>query len=239
MPYDGHSRRTLTESLSTLPRIVAYSKPLSFQRTVPMSAFTSFSGKTRAVTDDVAVREATFSEIPIISLSSPQSELVSQIKNACTRIGFFYVRDHGLSQDVIDAAFKCAAEFFALEREEKEEIHYKKSKILRGYEPPSEVRTDETKKADVNEAFNWGYAPELDPEAPSGGLHPGEPPSHSHLVKTTKKSGAKASDRANTECHERTKCLAVNPTLQTNTRSILQPNPHSRTTPHPSIRSSP
>lgn len=46
----------------------------------------------------------------------------------------------------------------------KNEINYRKSRILRGYEPPAEVRTDETKKADLNEAFNWGYERDLDPE---------------------------------------------------------------------------
>lgn len=72
-----------------------------------------------------------------------------------------------MSQEVIDATFTCAEEFsvldFALHSETKSECHYKKSKILRGYEPPDEVGTDETKRADMNEAFNWGYSPEFDP----------------------------------------------------------------------------
>lgn len=128
-----------------------------------MSAFTSFSGKTRAVADDTALRQATFSEIPIISLTSPLPELIEQLRNACTKVGFFYIKDHGVPQKVIDDTFKCAENFFSLEREVKDEVHYKKSSILRGFEPPAEVRTDETKKADMNEAFNWGYSPELDP----------------------------------------------------------------------------
>ncbi len=140
-----------------------------------MSAFTSFSGKTRVVANDSTLREATFSEIPIISLTTPLPELVAQLKNACTKVGFFYIKDHDVPPDIIDGTFKCAENFFSLEREVKEEVHYKKSKILRGFEPPAEVRTDETKKADMNEAFNWGYAKELDPSAaasyqPSEGL---------------------------------------------------------------------
>lgn len=130
-----------------------------------MSAFTSFSGKTRVVANDTALREATFSEIPIISLTAPLPELVAQLRNACTKVGFFYIKDHDVPQNIIDDTFMCAKNFFSLEKEVKEEVHYKKSKILRGFEPPAEVRTDETKKADMNEAFNWGYSQELDPLA--------------------------------------------------------------------------
>jgi isopenicillin N synthase-like dioxygenase len=129
-----------------------------------MSAFTSFLGKTRTQTSDTA-REATFSEIPIISLDTPYAQLIDELRDACTRVGFFYIKDHGIPQDVIDDIFQCAEDFFALSREKKDGINYKKSKILRGCEPPAEVKTDETKKADLNEAFNWGYEKELDPSA--------------------------------------------------------------------------
>jgi isopenicillin N synthase-like dioxygenase len=132
-----------------------------------MSAFTSFSGKTRAIVSNDTVRAASFSEIPIISLEAPLSELILQLRDACTRVGFFYIKDHGVPQEIIDTTFSCAETFFGLDRETKSECHYKKSKILRGYEPPDEVRTDESKKADMNEAFNWGYSPELDPLADS------------------------------------------------------------------------
>jgi isopenicillin N synthase-like dioxygenase len=130
-----------------------------------MSAFTSFSGKTRAIANHDTVRAASFSEIPIISLEAPLSDLISQLRDACTRVGFFYITDHGVPQEIIHDTFMCAENFFALDRDTKSECHYKKSKILRGYEPPDEVRTDETKTADMNEAFNWGYSPELDPLA--------------------------------------------------------------------------
>lgn len=68
-----------------------------------------------------------------------------------------------MPQDVIDGIFQTAKDFFDQPLEVKEEIHYKKSKILRGYEPIAEVRTDESKRADLNEAFNCGYEPDLDP----------------------------------------------------------------------------
>ena len=128
-----------------------------------MSSFTSFSGKTRAIANNDKVRVASSSEIPIISLEAPLSDLICQLRDACTRVGFFYIKDHGVPQETIDATFRCAENFFGLDREVKDQCHYKKSEILRGYEPPDEVRTDESKKPDMNEAFNWGYSPELDP----------------------------------------------------------------------------
>lgn len=139
-----------------------------------MSAFTSFSGKSRVVANDNTVRNATASEIPIISLQAPLYELLDQLRDACTRVGFFYIKDHGVPQEIIDATFGCARDFFALDIEAKNEVNYKKSKILRGYEPMDEVRTDESKKPDMNEAFNWGYSPELDPIAPSETNQQGE-----------------------------------------------------------------
>jgi len=124
--------------------------------------FTSFAGNKRTVESDVA-RQADFNEIPIISLDSPKEELLEQLQDACTRVGFLYIKDHGVPQDKIDALFDVAQNFFAQDTATKNAINYKKSKILRGYEPPAEVRTDETRKPDMNEAFNWGYEKSLDP----------------------------------------------------------------------------
>lgn len=124
--------------------------------------FTSFAGNKRTVESDVA-RQADFNEIPLISLDSSQEELLSHLKDACTRVGFLYIKDHGVPQEKIDALFGTAEGFFAQHIEAKNAINYKKSKILRGYEPPAEVRTDETRKPDLNEAFNWGYEKSIDP----------------------------------------------------------------------------
>jgi hypothetical protein len=134
--------------------------------------FTSFAGNERSISSDVA-RRADFNEIPIISLKSPKHELLNQLRDACTRVGFFYIKDHDIAQEKIVNAFKTAEKFFAQDLEVKNEINYKKSKILRGFEPPAEVRTDETRKPDLNEAFNWGYEKELDPLWSGSNLEPG------------------------------------------------------------------
>lgn len=90
--------------------------------------------------------------------------MIEQLRYACTTVGFFYIRDHDVPQSIIDDTFSCAQDFFSLSPEAKDEIHFTKSAILRGYEPMALVRTDETKAPDLNEAFSYGYEPGLDPK---------------------------------------------------------------------------
>lgn len=44
-----------------------------------------------------------------------------------------------MPHEVIDATFECAKGFFGLDIDVKNEVNYKKSEILRGYEPLDEV----------------------------------------------------------------------------------------------------
>ncbi|KAK4504970.1 hypothetical protein PRZ48_002933 [Zasmidium cellare] len=127
-----------------------------------MEQFTSFSGRKRQLAGNI-VRKADFDEIPTISLKAPEEQIIEQLRDACTRVGFFYIKDHDVPQAIIDQIFATVKTFFDQPIDTKSEIHYKKSSILRGYEPMAEVRTDETKKADLNEAFNCGYEADLDP----------------------------------------------------------------------------
>lgn len=53
--------------------------------------FTSFSGRKRQLVGNVA-RKADFDEIPTISLRSPEEQIIEQLRDACTRVGFFYVK---------------------------------------------------------------------------------------------------------------------------------------------------
>lgn len=134
-----------------------------------MSTFTSYSGRTRSLLSNTA-KTAAFDEIPIISLSAPEDELVPRLRHACTTVGFFYIKDHGVCQSVIDDTFQCAEGFFAQEEEIKNEIDFKKSDILRGYESLAKTRTDESKRADLNECFNCGYETFLDPQQSARGV---------------------------------------------------------------------
>jgi isopenicillin N synthase-like dioxygenase len=71
--------------------------------------------------------------IPVVDLSG--GDAASQIHKACREIGFFYVKNHGVPQALIDAQFDCARRFYALPTEKKLAIHMKKSAATAGYEP--------------------------------------------------------------------------------------------------------
>lgn len=128
------------------------------------STFKNYDGSVRPLLSDVS-RQATFDEIPIISLTASPSELTDAIRDACGRVGFFYIRDHGIPQSVIDAAFEQAAAFFTQSRDVKDEVNIKKSKAMRGWEPMPATWIDPTKKPDRKETFAWGYEPSIDPAA--------------------------------------------------------------------------
>ncbi|RDW91569.1 hypothetical protein BP5796_02734 [Coleophoma crateriformis] len=143
--------------------------------------FTSFSGNKRTLTSNVA-RRATASEIPTISLQAPHGEILRALRDACTRVGFFYISDTGVPPEVIGEAFETARRFFAQPDDEKMRVFFKKSRILRGYEPPARVRTDESKLPDLNEAFNWGYERGLDPMVEETDDEKGEPHAHARAA---------------------------------------------------------
>lgn len=136
-----------------------------------MSTFTNFSGTVRPLLADKA-RHASFDEIPVISLKAPELELIDAIRDACTRVGFFYIKDHGVSQQTIEQTFEYARKFFGERAEEKEAVHIRKSKTMRGWDPikepkpQSEMGVDRNgiRKQDMKETFCWGYDTTLDPD---------------------------------------------------------------------------
>lgn len=67
-----------------------------------------------------------FSRIPVIDLAdirSPDSttrkSLAREIKRACTDVGFFYVKNHGISERTIEAVISASRLFFSLPEEAK------------------------------------------------------------------------------------------------------------------------
>ena len=112
-----------------------------------------------------------FKEIPIIDISSlvgvhdkPKSvrKTVKEIGNACKNVGFFYVKNHQIPQDHIDAVIPAMQEFFNLPIEEKMKIHIGNSDIFRGYTPLGKEITNA--KYDWHECVDFG--PELNKRHP-------------------------------------------------------------------------
>jgi isopenicillin N synthase-like dioxygenase len=102
-----------------------------------------------------------------------RKELAAKVRDACSNVGFFYAQNHPVPEEVISKTFKAIADFFALPKEEKMEVHIQKNPAIRGYEPPFETKLDIKTKGDFKEAFSIGDDP-LDPEQ----KFPGTPPTN-------------------------------------------------------------
>ena len=114
---------------------------------------------------------SSFNEIPVIDISplvdihdKPQSvqRTVREIGNACKNAGFFYVKNHQIPQDHLDAVTPAMQEFFNLPIKEKMKIYVGKSNIFRGYTPLGKEITNA--KYDWHECVDFG--PDLEQSHP-------------------------------------------------------------------------
>ena len=86
-----------------------------------------------------APRECHADEIPLIDLAplygdtAARKALAKQIGHAATNTGFFYVKNHGIDEAIIDAALKQAKSFFAQPEDKKQLVSKSKSKYFNGW----------------------------------------------------------------------------------------------------------
>lgn len=122
----------------------------------------------------------TVDSIPIVDLggsaateTSARKRIAAEIHNACLDTGFFYVVNHSVPQELIDAQFAAAKRFFDLPLDDKLAIHMKKSPTTAGYEPiggqalDSQDASSESAPPDLKESFYCGR--ELAPDDPHAG----------------------------------------------------------------------
>ncbi len=89
----------------------------------------------------MAAEPSDFSSIPAISIAAlgrdaaATDRVVAEIGRACESAGFFYVVDHGVPHDAIDAIFAAARAFFALPQERRDALDVHRSPNFRGYVP--------------------------------------------------------------------------------------------------------
>ncbi|PRP86823.1 putative iron/ascorbate oxidoreductase [Planoprotostelium fungivorum] len=110
----------------------------------------------RQVPVSLEAKKGEFNEIPIIDLAQDQTVSAAELRDACTRVGFFYVKNHGVPEDLIDDVWKVAKDFFALPLEEKMEIELHKTPNMRGYTPMYGENVDPSSRPDAHEAFDFG-----------------------------------------------------------------------------------
>jgi len=107
------------------------------------------------------------SSLPILDLSlftsgdaAQQAQFIESLRFACHVPGFFYVKNHGVPQELCDQTYAVARQFFSLPLEEKLKIENIHSPHFRGY---AGVGKEVTKGSiDRREQVDFGL--ETDPE---------------------------------------------------------------------------
>jgi isopenicillin N synthase-like dioxygenase len=117
-----------------------------------------------------------FTEIPIVDFTpmhgpdaAARRAVGVAVRDACTRVGFFYARGHGIPPPVIDAAFAAAHAFFDLPDADKRAVDVSRSPNLRGYTALLAENTDPTARGDLHEGFDLALELPLDdPDVAAG-----------------------------------------------------------------------
>jgi isopenicillin N synthase-like dioxygenase len=133
---------------------------------------TDLQSRTQADLDraDLSAQKLDFDSIPIVDIAglehadiARRSAVAAQIRDACERVGFFYVKNHGVPQQLQDAVYAAARDFFALPTDQKMAVDIMKSDRHRGYCATGVV------KADINnpEALDLQEAYEVSVELPA------------------------------------------------------------------------
>jgi isopenicillin N synthase-like dioxygenase len=107
------------------------------------------------------VRDIQAAEIPVIDLaplfdggSRGVAEVGERMLEASERIGFFYVRNHGVARSLIDATVQEAFAFFRQPAERK--LAVRVSPHHRGFIPVGEAKMYGGARPDLKESFLWG-----------------------------------------------------------------------------------
>jgi len=116
-----------------------------------------------------------FDEIPIIDISAmlgddleAKKETAEIVRDVAANVGFFYVKNHGVPQDVIDAAYETADRFYALPEDVKLQYDVAKTKRHKGYVPVGGLSADPM-IMDMQEGYEVGMElPEDDPDHLAG-----------------------------------------------------------------------
>ncbi|CDO72161.1 hypothetical protein BN946_scf184970.g13 [Trametes cinnabarina] len=110
--------------------------------------------------------ESTFEQIPIINLQAAQAAhadhatkraLADEIRDACINVGFFYVKDHGIPEQVITNAVAAAKRFFALPQPAKDALDIHKSANFKGYTALLGENSNPANRGDLHEGFDIGW----------------------------------------------------------------------------------
>ncbi|KAF8964262.1 2OG-Fe(II) oxygenase [Flammula alnicola] len=105
-----------------------------------------------------------FKNVPVIDLKNIRSDdpeerrkLADDVRDACMRVGFFYVKNHGIPDECTDGTLQMAKKFFSLPDETKMEIENKKTPNFKGYSPLLSGNNNPDGAGDLQEGFEFGW----------------------------------------------------------------------------------
>ncbi|KAF8993503.1 hypothetical protein BDQ17DRAFT_135183 [Cyathus striatus] len=114
--------------------------------------------------DSINEADTLFQKVPVIDLKNIKTKdpevrkaLVEEVRNACMVVGFFYVSNHGIPDDVIQGALTAAREFFSLPVDTKMKIENRKSPNFKGYSPLLSGNNNPDNAGDLQEGFEFGW----------------------------------------------------------------------------------
>ena len=110
--------------------------------------------------DTLSSRAIELSEIPVLDFAdldrgeAARKRLFGAVHEACARVGFFYIQNHGVPADAVDDIFSQAHRFFALPEAEREAIRLTDSPWYRGYLPTGASGANRVTRNNLLEAYN-------------------------------------------------------------------------------------
>jgi isopenicillin N synthase-like dioxygenase len=105
-----------------------------------------------------------FESIPVVDVAplfsggdAARRAVAQAVRDASVRVGFFYVRRHNVTEDLMRATYMAAKYFFALPESAKRAIVVHEKSAHRGYVPFAQTKQPGVKRADLKESFNFAY----------------------------------------------------------------------------------
>jgi isopenicillin N synthase-like dioxygenase len=129
----------------------------------------TFRGERNRIVSYASSTSIDASAIPVIDMAPLGGEdrnaiaaTARALLDAAERIGFFYVRNHGVPLPLVERVYAASQRFFALPPEVKQSVRI--NALHRGFLAVGAARMYEQARVDLKESFIWG--PELGPDDP-------------------------------------------------------------------------
>ncbi|WHH49641.1 2-oxoglutarate and iron-dependent oxygenase domain-containing protein [Pseudomonas sp. Ap32] len=136
---------------------------------------------TQSIESCLTSKSTSFHEIPIVDIAplldgSNVSLVARQIGDICEKVGFLYIKNHGVPSSLVKDVYRLSREFFAQPFDVKDQLNIVKSgPTLRGYIPMYGENVDPKNTKDFKECFDFAqseqkvspfFGPNLMPESP-------------------------------------------------------------------------